>query len=87
VSIARLRLDPQRAANKELPTMNDPTQTTRRWATRKATMTYACIGSTGMNELLQAKAFVAKKRGAKVVIDLDSVDRYYDALPDVSRRS
>jgi hypothetical protein len=66
--------------------MNDLTQTPRRWATRKAAMLYACIGSTSMNEMLQARAFVAKKRGTKVLIDLDSIDRHYDALPDVSRR-
>lgn len=55
----------------------------RRWASRKEAMVYARVGSTRMNELMQGRAFVAKKDGVKVIVCLDSVDLYYEALPDV----
>jgi len=55
----------------------------RRWASRKEAMAYGRIGSTRMNELLQSQAILAKKHGRKVIIDLNSVDLYYLALPNV----
>jgi hypothetical protein len=55
----------------------------RRWASRKEAMTYARVGATKMNALLQSQAILAKKDGRKVIVDLDSVDTYYGALPDV----
>jgi hypothetical protein len=54
-----------------------------RWATRCEAMAYARIGSTKMNELLQSGRIYAKKDGRKVIVCLDSVDRYYGSLPDV----
>jgi hypothetical protein len=58
----------------------------RRYATRLEAMRYMRIGSTKMNELMQAKLIVAKKDGAKVIVCLDSVDAYYTALPNVGAR-
>ena len=46
-------------------------------------MAYMRVGSTKMNELMQSQAILAKKDGGKVIIDLDSLDNYYDGLPDV----
>jgi hypothetical protein len=58
----------------------------RRWSTRQETMEYAPIGSTTLNELIQSGAIIAKKIGIRVVVDLDSVDRYIDGLPNASKR-
>jgi hypothetical protein len=58
----------------------------RRWASRKEAMAHMRVGSTKMNEILQAGLIVAKKHGVKVIIDLDSVDQYVEALPNVGAR-
>jgi hypothetical protein len=58
----------------------------RRYASRKEAMAYMRVGSTKMNELMQAGLIAAKKHGVKVIVDLDSVDNYYAALPDVGAR-
>jgi hypothetical protein len=50
-------------------------------------MSYMRVGSTKLNELLQGQLIVAKKYGAKVIVDLDSVDAYIAALPNVGARS
>jgi hypothetical protein len=54
-----------------------------RWRTRKETMAHGRIGSTRMNELLQAQKFTAKKVGRKVLVDLNSFDAYVASLPNV----
>jgi hypothetical protein len=56
----------------------------RRWGTRTEAMVYGIIGSTRLNELMQAKKIIAKKNGVKVVIDLDSIDDFFDTLPDAA---
>jgi excisionase family DNA binding protein len=57
----------------------------KRYATRQEAMSYLNIGSTKMNTLLQGQVIAAKKIGRKVLVDLDSVDSYYAALPNVGR--
>jgi hypothetical protein len=54
-----------------------------RWATRTEAMTYAKVGATTMNELMHSRRIFAKKLGNKVLVDLNSVDDFYGALPDV----
>jgi hypothetical protein len=54
-----------------------------RWATRREGMIYARVGSTKMNELMQSGRIHAKKDGKKVIVDLNSIDAYYAALPAV----
>jgi hypothetical protein len=56
----------------------------RRWGTRLEAMAYGRMGSTRLNDLMQERKIVAKKSGTKVLVDLDSIDDYYDALPDVA---
>jgi hypothetical protein len=56
----------------------------RRWGTRNEAMAYGKIGPTRLNELMQAKLIIAKKNGVKVLVDLDSLDDYYDSLPDAA---
>jgi hypothetical protein len=63
--------------------MSEISSTPRRWASRKEAMTYMRVGATRMNELLQAGLIFAKKNGRKVIVDLDSVDHYYESLPNV----
>ena len=58
-----------------------------RWATRREAMSYGRMGSTKMNELLQSGRIYAKKDGRKGIVCLDSIDRYYAALPDVGSAS
>jgi hypothetical protein len=58
----------------------------RRWATRQQAMVYAKIGSTKMNELMHSRRILAKKDGKKVIVDLNSIDDFYGALPDVGQR-
>jgi hypothetical protein len=58
----------------------------KRWATRIETMDYMKLGSTKLNELMQSQRIVAMKDGAKVIIDLDSVDNYRETLPRVGAR-
>jgi hypothetical protein len=59
----------------------------KRYASRKEAMAYMRVGSTKMNELMQAGLIAAKKHGVKVIVDLDSVDQYYEALPNVRAQS
>jgi hypothetical protein len=54
-----------------------------RWATRLETINYAKIGATKFNNLMQAGRIPAKLDGAKVLIDLNSIDALYGTLPDV----
>jgi hypothetical protein len=56
---------------------------TPRWATRLEAMSYARVGSTTMNDWLQNRRIVAKKLGAHVRVDLNSIDDLFNALPDV----
>jgi hypothetical protein len=70
----------------ETTTMIEATSRPRRWASRKEAMLYARVGSTKMNELMQSQALFAKKNGVKVIIDLNSVDDYYEALPNAAAR-
>jgi hypothetical protein len=55
----------------------------RRWATRQEAMAYARIGATKMNDLMHGRLIFAKKLDGKVVVDLNSIDDFYGALPDV----
>jgi hypothetical protein len=56
----------------------------RRWATRREAMAHARVGATKLNHLMRDKRIHAKKLdGAKVLIDLNSIDTLYAALPDV----
>src|SRR5436189_486803 len=48
----------------------------RRWGTRTEAMIYGRLGSTKLNDLMQARKIIAKKNGVKVVVDLDSIDDY-----------
>jgi hypothetical protein len=54
-----------------------------RWATRQEALTYARMGATKFNELMQQKLIVAKKTGVKVIVDLNSIDDHYASLPNV----
>ena len=54
-----------------------------RWASRLEGMAYGKIGSTKFNELMHTKKIRAKKDGSRVKVDLNSIDDYHDALPDV----
>lgn len=55
-----------------------------RWASRKEAITYARVGATTMNQLMRDGRIHAKKLdGKKVLIDLNSIDALYAALPDV----
>jgi hypothetical protein len=64
-------------------TANQKQSVPHRWATRREAMAYARVGSTKMNEMMQSRLILAKKDGRKVIIDLNSIDSYYAALPDV----
>jgi len=55
-----------------------------RWASRQEAMVYARLGSTRFNELMQQRRIVAKKNGGKVIVDLNTVDAFYQSLPDVA---
>ncbi len=64
--------------------MIDAAHTTRRWATRQEAISYARIGATKMNAMMQAGRIFAKKLdGAKVLVDLNSIDTLYATLPNV----
>jgi hypothetical protein len=54
-----------------------------RWAPRLKAMAYGDFGSTKFNELTHTKKITAKKDGAKVIVDLNSIDDYFDSLPEV----
>lgn len=56
----------------------------RRWATRREAIAYARVGSTTLNCLMRDGRINAKKfNGKKVLIDLNSIDDFYSALPAV----
>jgi hypothetical protein len=75
---------PYRAAKPELKFMITVEHTTHRWASRKEAIAYARVGATTMNELMKAGRVHAKKLdGKKVLVDLNSIDALYDALPNV----
>jgi hypothetical protein len=57
----------------------------RRWATRQEAMAYARVGATKMNDLMHDRRIFAKKLDGKVVVDLNSIDEFYGALPDVGQ--
>ena len=46
-------------------------------------MHYGKTSATTLNRLMQQGLIVAKKRGATVIVDLNSVDDYYARLPQV----
>jgi hypothetical protein len=71
--------------NRKQPSNEDCPQ--HRWATRREAMAYARMGSTKMNDLLQGRAILAKKHGRKVIVDLNSIDAFYAALPDVGSQT
>ena len=54
-----------------------------RWGTRLEGMAHGKFGSTFMNSLMQSKKIVAKRDGSRVKVDLNSIDDYLEALPDV----
>jgi hypothetical protein len=54
-----------------------------RWASRAEAMVYGKASATTLNELMQQGLIVAKKRGATVIVDLNSFDDYYAGLPEV----
>jgi len=60
------------------------TDTTRpRWATRREGMQYARMGATKFSELIRDRRIVAKRLDEKkLLIDLNSIDRLYESLPD-----
>ena len=69
----------------ELTTMTNAHHFDRpcRWATRREAMAYARVGATKMHHMMQAGRVLAKKLDGKVVVDLNSTDDLYAALPSV----
>lgn len=64
--------------------MTDAAHANPRWASRKEAIAYARIGATTLNHLMRAGRILAKKLdGKKVLVDLNSIDALYAALPDV----
>lgn len=54
-----------------------------RWGTRREAMTYGKVGATKLGEMIRDKRIVAKRLdGKKILIDLLSIDRLYESLPD-----
>jgi hypothetical protein len=58
-----------------------------RWAKRLAACKYADIGKTKLDELIgkgliRAKKVPGSSPNTSVYVDLDSVDQYFDSLPD-----
>jgi hypothetical protein len=75
---------PYRAAKQELNFMITAEHTTHRWASRKEAIAYARVGATTMNHLMREGRIHAKKLdGKKVLVDLNSIDALYAALPSV----
>jgi hypothetical protein len=63
--------------------MTEITTHPHRWATRKEALAYGRLGATKLSELIKARRVVAKRLdGKKILIDLLSIDRLYDSLPD-----
>jgi hypothetical protein len=64
--------------------MNNAAHTAHRWASRKEALAYARVGATTLNQLMRDGRIHAKKLdGTKVLVDLNSIDALYAALPDV----
>jgi hypothetical protein len=58
-------------------------KTPKRWVKRKVAMAYAAdAGATHFNDLVKTGRIRAKKDGPKLIVDLDSIDEYMEALPD-----
>ncbi len=55
-----------------------------RWASRLEAMAYGRVGSTRMNEWIKGGKVKARKDGAKVIIDLNSVDDLIESLPSAA---
>jgi hypothetical protein len=55
-----------------------------RWATRQEAMSYARCGSTRMNEWLRSGKLEAKKDGSKIIVNLNSIDDMFEALPSAA---
>jgi hypothetical protein len=63
--------------------MTEITTHPHRWATRKEALAYAKVGATKLSEIIKERRIVAKRLdGKKLLIDLLSIDRLYDSLPD-----
>ena len=63
--------------------MTEITTRQHRWATRKEALAYAKVGATKLSELIRDRRIVAKRLdGKKLLVDLLSIDRLYDSLPD-----
>jgi len=61
-----------------------PNTLSPRWATRKEAMVHGRVGATTLNHLMRDGRIHAKKLdGTKVLIDLNSIDAMYAALPAV----
>jgi len=59
----------------------------KRWAPRKVAMAYAAdAGPTHFNDLVKSGKIRAKKDGSKLIVDLDSIDEYMEALPDATAK-
>jgi hypothetical protein len=54
-----------------------------RWGTRAEGMAHGKFGPTYMNQLMHEKKIIAKKDGGRVKIDLNSIDDFLEALPNV----
>jgi hypothetical protein len=64
--------------------MNYAAHTNHRWATRREAIAYARVGATTLNHLMRNGRIHAKKLdGKKVLVDLNSIDALYAALPSV----
>jgi hypothetical protein len=64
--------------------MIDAVHNTHRWASRKEAIAYARVGATTFNHLMRHGRIHAKKLdGKKVLVDLNSIDALYAALPNV----
>ena len=54
---------------------------TRRWVARKDAIIYANVGPTKFHELVNRKLFDARMLDGKTIVDLNSIDSYYESLP------
>jgi hypothetical protein len=55
------------------------------WGTRKEALAKAKVGATKLSEMIKARTIVAKRLdGKKILIDLNSIDRFYESLPDAA---
>jgi hypothetical protein len=64
--------------------VSSTTHDNHRWATRKEAMAYARLGATTVHHLMRTGRILAKKLSPKkVLIDLNSIDAFYESLPTV----